>query len=204
MTHQIAVEEFSHYRINIHGEVFDEEGTRLTHSLFHGYRCYRLIDINGHKRIGRICKLLALTFIPNPNNYTIVEHINHDILDDRLENLRWNTQRNANLNREIDYEARRIETEILYQNPPPNAQPLDNAQHSAENKRITPNKYFYDFENQHIVYRTPNGFKRLVYTNDDGNRRRCTLTAINTVTNARTSIKIADVVNFINKNVQLM
>ena len=197
MTHHIAHESFSHYRINIHGEVFDAEGTRLTSRIYHGYRCYRLTDNEGHKRLARICRLLAFTFIPNPNNYNIVEHINHNTLDDSLGNLRWNSQSNANLNRDIDYEDRHIETEILYRQPPNRCEPLDNAPHGARNKRITPNKYFFDFEIQHIVYRTRNGFKRLVYTNDDGNRRRCTLTAIDTITNAITKIQIANVDNFI-------
>ena len=198
MTHQIAYEPFSHYTINIHGEVFDAEGIRQIPSTYHGYRCYRLTDNERHKRLARICRLLAFTFIPNPNNYNIVEHINHNTLDDRLENLRWNSQSNANLNRDIDYEDRHVETEILYQIPPPHrCYSLDDAPHGARNKRITLNKYFYDFELLHIVYRTRNGFKRLVYTNDDGNRRRCTLTAIDTITNARTKIQIANVDNFL-------
>lgn len=200
MTHQIAHELFSHYTINIHGEVFDRRGRRQIPDLFHGYVGYWLRDRRGNTRIARLCRLLALTFIPNPNNYNIVEHINHDILDDRLENLRWNSQRNANLNRDIDYENRHVETEILYQQPPPDAQPLDEVPHNARNKQITPDKYYYDFNINHIVYRTRNGFKRLVYTDDDGGRRRCTFTAIDTITNARTSIKIANVDNFIFNN----
>lgn len=198
MTHRIAHESFSHYRINIHGEVFDEEGRRQISDIYHGYRGFILTDNGGHKRLARLCRLLAYTFIPTINiPNPIVEHINHNTLDDRLENLRWNSQRNANLNREINYEDRHVETRILYQHLPPDVEPLDNAPHGARNKRITPNKYFFDFEIQHIVYRTRNGFKRLVYTNDDGNRRRCTLTAIDTITNAITKIQIANVDNFL-------
>lgn len=199
MTHHIAHGLFSHYTININGEVFDTEGIRQIPHLYHGYTYYKLTDNEGNKHLARLCRLLALTFLPAttiPN--AIVEHINHIPNDDSLENLRWNTQSNANLNRNINYENIRIETEILYRQPPPNrCDSLDDAPHGARNKRITPNKYFYDYEIQHIVYRTRNGFKRLVYTNDDGNRRRCTLTAIDTITNARTKIQIANVDNFI-------
>ena len=37
----------------------------------------------------RVHRLLALTFIDNPNNYNIVDHINRNREDNRLDNLRW-------------------------------------------------------------------------------------------------------------------
>lgn len=34
-------------------------------------------------------KLIAQTFIPNPNDLPMVVHINRDGLDNRIENLKW-------------------------------------------------------------------------------------------------------------------
>jgi hypothetical protein len=54
-------------------------------------------------RIGRksyclsIHQLVAQMFLENPNNYTMVNHMNHNKLDNRVENLRWvSTSENAN------------------------------------------------------------------------------------------------------------
>lgn len=43
-----------------------------------------------------IHRLVALTFIPNPNNYKVVNHKNEDKLDNKVENLEWCTTKYNN------------------------------------------------------------------------------------------------------------
>lgn len=49
------------------------------------------IDDRGYLRcgIGKIHKLVAETFVPNPNNYTTVHHKDHNKLNNNADNLEW-------------------------------------------------------------------------------------------------------------------
>jgi len=56
----------------------------------HGYKCVQLSK-NGKWGAKKIHVILATIFLPNPNNYPVVRHLN-DIKDDnRLSNLCWGT-----------------------------------------------------------------------------------------------------------------
>lgn len=54
---------------------------------------------NGTMKKVKVSRLVALIYIPNPNNKPEVDHINRIRTDDRVENLRWVTKSENALNR---------------------------------------------------------------------------------------------------------
>lgn len=75
-----------------------------THQTFHpghimngvvshrGYRMVMLRDVNGKRKNCSVHRLVAMAFIPNPNNLPFVNHKNYNQLDNRVENLEWCTE----------------------------------------------------------------------------------------------------------------
>lgn len=54
-----------------------------------GYLKIILEQNTNRKRSTSVHRLVAETYIPNPNNYDTVNHINEDKTDNRVENLEW-------------------------------------------------------------------------------------------------------------------
>jgi hypothetical protein len=70
------------------------DGKIIREHLSHGYPT---VKINGKDQ--RKHRLIALQFIPNPNNLPEVDHINHNRVDNRIENLRWVTSSENKFNK---------------------------------------------------------------------------------------------------------
>lgn len=85
------------YRIYTDGRLMNEKtGKYYKGSIRNGYRWFDL-RWQGKKYARSQHRLIAENFIENPNNYEYVHHINHNRLDNRIENLAWVSASENNL-----------------------------------------------------------------------------------------------------------
>ena len=54
-----------------------------------GYERVALTDSTGKRRMHLVSRLVAQTYIPNPDALPFVNHLNGDTTDNRVENLEW-------------------------------------------------------------------------------------------------------------------
>lgn len=97
------VDEFEYYQVSNYGRVKVLEHSETVHCIkqndyirvqrerIKSYgdngNGYKIVSIKGNMRY--VHRLVAKAFIPNPNNYPHIDHINTDKSDNRVENLRW-------------------------------------------------------------------------------------------------------------------
>ena len=84
------IKDFEDYKISNLGRVINKEGLELKHRSLagRGYQQVNLWDGKKHHK-KYIHRLIAEAFIPNPNNYRTINHINGNRIDNRIENLEW-------------------------------------------------------------------------------------------------------------------
>jgi hypothetical protein len=70
------------------GQVISRYGKHLKHMKCNGTG-YLRVKIRGKRK--NIHRLLAIMFIPNPNNYPMVNHIDGNKVNNSLDNLEWCT-----------------------------------------------------------------------------------------------------------------
>lgn len=92
----------TNYSIDTEGNVYNDKFNRILKGTDkrNEYLSVQL-TINGKPKTLMVHRLVAETFLPNPNNYYIVDHIDRNKYNNKLENLRWVDQETNLQNREI-------------------------------------------------------------------------------------------------------
>lgn len=86
------IEEFKDYLISSNGKCFSLKTNKLLKlQEYPNKYSYYVFKINGIQHSRSLHRLLAIAFIPNPENKPTVNHKNHNRTDNRLENLEWAT-----------------------------------------------------------------------------------------------------------------
>jgi len=90
----MEVVNYANYTIHPDGTVYSKSSKKNVKQFLNdkGYPRCELFN-EGNKRKMLIHRLVAEHFIPNPNNYTQVDHINRIKTDNNVSNLRWVTHR---------------------------------------------------------------------------------------------------------------
>ena len=90
---------FPNYLIYENGDIQNKKRKIfLKPSINRGYLRVNLYK-NGKQKHLLVSRLLALAYIPNPNNYPEVDHIDINTLNNNLSNLRWATREMQNENK---------------------------------------------------------------------------------------------------------
>lgn len=86
---------YPHYKASDDGRIWSEYSHKFLVSspqFDSGYTSVELFENGKSKRI-MVHRLVAMAFIPNPNNYPVINHKNEVRNDNRVSNLEWCTQK---------------------------------------------------------------------------------------------------------------
>lgn len=79
----------TNYSITEDGKVFNHKFNRFLSSKTKSKYTKVCLFHKGEKSYKSVHRLVAECYIPNPNNYGYVNHINNNTLDNNVENLEW-------------------------------------------------------------------------------------------------------------------
>ncbi len=84
---------YSNYKINTKGQIINKYNTLLNYSVKNGYYSLELVSDEGKNKFILVHRLVASTFIENPDNHNVVNHKDENKLNNNVENLEWCTKK---------------------------------------------------------------------------------------------------------------
>jgi hypothetical protein len=98
----MQIENYPNYKIYANGNVENIKTGRILKQILgnHGYLVVCLRN-NAGQKLHIIHRLLGKYYIPNPNNYPCIDHIDRNRTNNMLINLRWCSHQQNNMNKSI-------------------------------------------------------------------------------------------------------
>jgi hypothetical protein len=87
---EFSIEGYPNYTINRNGYVRNKKTGKILKPILNGMGyCGVVLYKDGKPKTLSIHRLIAIAFIPNPENKPCIDHINRIRTDNRIENIRW-------------------------------------------------------------------------------------------------------------------
>ena len=96
----MEIEGYTNYLIYKDGRIWSKKSNKYLKPCLNGrgYLRHCLYNDNGKIKTRPVHRLVALAYIPNPENRVEIDHINREKTDNRVENLAWATSSENNVN----------------------------------------------------------------------------------------------------------
>ena len=94
----LPIENYENYSISTLGNVMNNKTKRILKIAYYSDpEPYAYMSFGIERKKIKIHRLVANAFIHNPNNYLIIDHIDRNVKNNNMDNLRWCTiKQNAN------------------------------------------------------------------------------------------------------------
>lgn len=87
----VNIKGYEMYQCDTEGIVYGKNGKPLKPNVNqHGYK-YVVFCVNGKTKTFQVHRIIALTFVPNPENLPIVNHLDGNKLNVKADNFEWTT-----------------------------------------------------------------------------------------------------------------